>query len=470
MTLPVRAKITITAVILCAIMALAWVRLHGRGDPEWGVLVFGLPSEISAKDALRNTSYYILKQTHEPVFRKDDGQNYRSRMLKRWSRNLRSSEFEFCPETELWFNNQERLGFERFLSHLERVTASYDPSASIVGVEGCVRVRFPRGRKGYLDYLTRYENAPGIKRTETIEDGLGEYAVEDISREAIVLKRKRRTPGSYQTIAFYDYKGKRDPNLQNKNIKDFNLIPLFDIPGWAVKDYFSFNTVEIKSLNLIINHPDLKVRKAVYNCMGTTQLRRALFPQKKDFHDIRTLLPVGMPGSREGVPEQQCGPWKYKAAVPLRFANWNEDSRATLTEFVNSVNSEAGMNIRVVNYDPGELLKMVHTSPHPYNMIAIALETTRPDYSAFFKYFFSENGYYDFKLGGLRTKYEGVLKEEDAGRKSVLAGELAQELADQALVLTLYQNVKTLYYPKEIKHLMVGKGFLQYPEVASLQI
>lgn len=465
-----RVKTIAIPAALCGLIAAAWIFISRPATSEWGVLVFGLPSSVSVKNASQNTGYYILKQTHEPVFRKDDGKKYRSEILKRWARNLESSEYEFCPDTDLKFSGTEAFTAQRFLSHIKLVTGEYDPSAAINAIGDCVQVRFTRGRKDYLDFLTHYENAPELKRSEEIRDGLGKYTVETISKDAITLKRKKKTVGGYDAVVFYEYKGKKDPNLQNRNIKDFNLIPLYDVPEWAVRDYFSFNTVEIKSLNLIINHPDKKVRKAIYNCLDTAALRHSLFPQKKDFYDVKTILPIGMSGARGGEPLQQCDALKYKGSPPLKFANWNEDARVPLTELINLVNSRTGLNVQVVNYAPGDLVKVIHSPPHPYNLVAIALEAIRPDYSMFFSYFFSENGYYDFSLYGLRQKYENMLKEDDAVTKGRLAGELAQELADEALVLTLYQNVKILYYPKEIKHLAVGKGFLQYPEVAALQI
>lgn len=465
-----RIKTIAILAAFCGLTVAAWLFFSRPAATEWGVLVFGLPSSVSVKNASQNTSYYILKQTHEPVFRRDDGQKYRSRILKRWARNLDSSEYEFCPDTGLKFNDTESFTVQRFLSHIALVTGEYDPSASVNGLGDCVNVRFSHSRKGYLDFLTHYENAPEIKRTEDIWDGLGKYTAQTISKDAITLKRKEKTAGGYDTAVFYEYKGKKDPNLQNRKIKDFNLIPLYDVPEWVVRDYFSMNTVEMKSLNLIINHPDKKVRQAVYNCLDTAALRHSLFPQKKDFYDVQTILPIGITGAKGGEPIQQCDTLKYKWTPSLKFANWNEDASTPLTEYINSVNSKTGMNIRVVNFAPGELVKTIHSPPHPYNLVAIALEAIRPDYSMFFSYFFSEKGYYDFGVYGLRQKYMEMLKEEDTGKKGELAAELAQELADEALVLTLYQNVKTLYYPKEIKHLAVGKGFLQYPEVASLQI
>ena len=128
------------------------------------------------------------------------------------------------------------------------------------------------------------------------------------------------------------------------------------------------------------------------------------------------------------------------------------------------------MNIHVVNYDPRDLVTKIHETPHPYNMVVIVMDAIHPDYTAFLSLFVAKKGYHDFKIKGLADKYNAIQKEDNAGRKIDLAMDFAEELVNHAGVLTLYQNVKTFYYHKELKHFAVGKGFLQYPEVSGLQI
>lgn len=466
---PGRAMQYAAAVALCAV-AVVGAGYTGAPETEWGVLMIGLPSAVSVRNARQNTTYYILKQTHEPIFRKDDGQNYYSNLMKNWSRDLESSEYELCPDTTLKFNAYSPFGLQEFFLHIRGVTARYDAKAEIFLAGKCVRVKFHSPKRNYLEFLTRYENAPFLRRTENIEDGLGEYSVERLSSDGIVLKRKKRVRNGYNTISFYEYRGSSDPNLNNRRIKDFNLISLFDVPEWVKREYFSLDTVEMKSMNLIINHADPKVRKRIYDCVSPTELRRAIFPKKKDFYDISTILPIGMPGARGGRPLQNCGPEMGNSSSVIKFANWSRESDITLAAYLGSLNAKNGMRIELVNYSPGELIAKVHSKTHPYNLIVIILESINSDYADFFEYFFAEKGYYDFSLGDMQAQYKGVIDEWVPSRKAELASRLAGNLAEKALVLPLYQNVKTLYYPKEIKNLSVGKGFLQYPEVAGLRI
>ncbi|HAH31178.1 MAG TPA: hypothetical protein DCL44_02570 [Elusimicrobia bacterium] len=466
-----RIKTIIVSGALSALAITGGIRFSAPSHAEWGVLVLGLPHRISTNDAFQAVTYYVLKQTHEPVFRKDDGQKYHSKILRRWSRNPESSEYEFCPNTFLRFNDSADFSFPFFLAHIRRVTNAYDLSASIKTQGDCVQVKFPHSQKRYLDVLTYYENAPTIRRTDRIEDGLGQYSIVFMSSDTIALERKEHVSSGYNKVVFYEYKGKDDPNLQNRNIKDFNTIPMYDVPAWAVREYFSFNTVEMKSVNLIINHPDLGVRKAVYNCLNVADLRHALFPLKKDFYNIKTVLPIGMPGATGGVPSQQCDLYRHQATgIPLTFANWNKDIQASLIGYIDSVNKQTGMNIRVVNYDPRDLVAKIHETPHPYNMVVIVMDAIHPDYAAFLALFVAKKGYHDFTIKGLANKYNAIQNEDIPGKKVDLARSFAEELVNQAGVLTLYQNVKTYYYPKELKHFALGKGFLQYPEVSALQI
>jgi hypothetical protein len=160
------------------------------GGSSWEVLATGLPETVGVAGARGNIAYYILKQTHEPVFRKSDGQNYTSKILRDWSRSPDYREFRFCPASGLQFDQNNPFLFEDFKADISRITAKYD-SSFILGVEsGCVKLTFATPRKGYLDYLTLYENAPTKLIFGRAETGLGPFSVESISKEKIVLRRK----------------------------------------------------------------------------------------------------------------------------------------------------------------------------------------------------------------------------------------------------------------------------------------
>lgn len=64
-------------------------------NSTWDVLIKILPTSIVAREAGLNTALYMLKQTHEPLFRINDGDNYESRVLNTWSRSVDSSSYKY---------------------------------------------------------------------------------------------------------------------------------------------------------------------------------------------------------------------------------------------------------------------------------------------------------------------------------------------------------------------------------------
>lgn len=73
-----KIKLPLLSLLLCVLALLGYSRDSAH---TWEVLTGGLPQEISTARAAINSVYYILKQAHEPIFRKNDGQNYISKLL-----------------------------------------------------------------------------------------------------------------------------------------------------------------------------------------------------------------------------------------------------------------------------------------------------------------------------------------------------------------------------------------------------
>lgn len=96
-------------ILLCITGATLVCERAGATEASWAVLYPSVPGRIATSLAGENDVYYVLKQTHEPLLRKDDGQNYSSRILRSWGRNIRSSEYTFCPDTRLSFAGGERF-------------------------------------------------------------------------------------------------------------------------------------------------------------------------------------------------------------------------------------------------------------------------------------------------------------------------------------------------------------------------
>ncbi|MHB9139568.1 MAG: hypothetical protein ACYC4Q_09210, partial [Victivallaceae bacterium] len=266
-------------VIICSTMVSSC--LAAKADGTWEVLLKDIPVRVSVKDAELNMCRYVLKQTHEPVFRLDDGENYTSRILENWTRDLESRNYRLCPKGSLRFLPGQAYTGEMFNSHISSVTKLYDPAGVTSWDGSCFRVSFAAPRKGYLEYLSRYENAPTLSLSDKIEVGLGEYTPVEVEPERVTLVRKEPVRRGYNKIVIHKYTGPGDPNLENRAISDFNRLQISLIPEWVKSSQVHFDGVILQTVALMINHPDKDVRRTLYNCMGADQLRRALYPTWK---------------------------------------------------------------------------------------------------------------------------------------------------------------------------------------------
>lgn len=444
--------------------------LYANGT--WDVLIKILPTSIVAREAGLNTSLYVLKQTHEPLFRINDGDNYESRVLSSWSRSVDSSSYTFCPNTSLAFKKGVFFDLDFFLAYLIKVTQAFDPSGKVLVTGACISVEFRAPKKRFLEYLTLYENAPAIKQTENIEIALGSYYAESVSDSEIVLRRKMAVRNGYNTIRMRKYSGPEDANLNNREIDDFNKIPLADVPEWAKRGYLHFDEVILKTVALVINHPHKVVREVLYNCVDIDALRKAFYPAFHELStDIQNILPMGVPGAQIGRPIQKCIVSNSLAATsgPVVFLNYGLNNETQLKQFMAAYAKKTGLKILLKGCQPKEAQKILFTAPRKYSLAIIAMDAVRPDYSAFFDYLVREDGFFDFRIPEIKHLYERLMNEDDPDTKNELGGKIAQMMASQYVILPLFQEQRRLFYPSVIKNLTVGRGFLEYPEVADFR-
>lgn len=438
---------------------------------NWEVLFPSIPSNISPLFAGENDVLYVLKQTHEPLLRKDDGQNFHSRILKNWKRNANSTEYEFCPDISLQFDASHSFTAGFLEAHVRKITRNFAPSFNLARENGCVSVRFDRSRKNYMNYLSFYENAPSLKQRDNIEAGLGAFTVRSISKNKIVLERRKAVRAGYNTIIVRSYAGPGDSLLESRKITDFNRIPVNDVPPWVKRSFMGFNSITLKSTVLIINHPDKRLRNLLYNCMNVGNLRAAFFPLRTDFQNIKNILPVGVPGAQPGMPSQTCQADKNEHFLnqELVFANWRTGNEKQLQEAMRDFYKQTGLHVRVVNISPDMLTPQLFKRPHPFNLLIISFDAVRSEHSAFFDYVLRKDGYLDFDLPETMAKYKKMLQEEDEEAKLNLASEIAADISKQMVVLPLYQDIRVFYYPDKIKNIEAGRGFLEYPDVGDLR-
>jgi len=440
-------------------------------NQEWVVLSNGLPEKISPELASRSVVYYILRQTHEPLFRLDDGENYSSRLLKKWGKNISDGSFEFCPDTTLKFNEENLFSNELFERYISGVARKYDASAKVTTNKGCFKVAFAGPRNSFLEFLTQYENAPSVRVSEAFEQGLGPFRISRLGGGEAVLIRRIPVSSGYNRIILYEYDLWKKSGRSGRLVSDFNRIPPQDVPAWVLKKYSSFNNVTLKSGNLIINHPDRRIRELIYNCVDVRRFRQAFLPAKKDFYSIKTVFPMGVPGAEPGVAEQTCGQ-AVKPALSggkFIFANWRDDNFGQLSEFAADFHKRTGVKMEIFNSTPRELMKSLHKAPRPFNAIVMYLDAIRSEQAAFFEVFLKSDGYLDFPLPKVNKILKKLDVERDVQRRDAIGADIAAALQKEAVVLPLYQEERVFYYPKDIKNLNVGVGFVEYPEVADFK-
>ncbi|MDD5209449.1 MAG: hypothetical protein PHV36_08685 [Elusimicrobiales bacterium] len=358
-----------------------------------------------------------------------------------------------------------------FYEYLRNVAGKYDPNYKLLKQGECVAVKFTKPQSHFLAFLSRYENAPTIIKSSEVESGLGPFYVQSLSQSEAVLVRKKRVANGYNKIIVHAYTGPGDPNLENRNIADFNRISSYSQPEWIKNEYLGFNNLELKSVNVIINHPDREIRSMLYNCIDVGEFREAFSPQRKEFHDIQTLLPIGFFGSKPGKAFQQCqfpkGPSR-KTAPSFVLLNQQKDNSQQLQIFIKGFYKKTGIKILTIQPPGQEVVEMLHRRPHGYNLAVVVMGTQNWDYGTVFKYYAGNSAYYDKVPKEAENIYKKLV-EAPEDEKPAFAVQLADELVKQSIVLTLYQTSVKLYYPKFIKNFVIGRGFLETPEVGDFR-
>jgi hypothetical protein len=83
--------------------------------------------------------------------------------------------------------------------------------------------------------------------------------------------------------------------------------------------------------------------------------------------------------------------------------------------------------------------------------------------------YFMDGDIYDFDLRPMSGTYRKLLESPGSRPAEESFRELSSEIVNHALALPLSQSRRTLYYPKEIKNLNVGRGILEYPDVSEFR-
>jgi len=462
-------KIIIATALAFVIAIAVYVSRRDHND-VWQV-VGELPSTISREKGIDTATYYLIRQTHEPLFRCDDLQNYSSRILKRWKRSIDYKTYYFYPDTTQSFTKDVPFTEEYFDCYISSTVAAYGRGGRVSRFAGGVQVAFDFPQKQFLYYLTWHENAPAIKAGK-FEYGLGPFTVSQYNDDQMVLDRKERVRNGYNRIIYHNYQGEKDSNLQNRKIQDFNLLSPFEQPEWIKIEYLGVKNPDPRTIVLLINHPDRDLRRRLHDCLDVDGFRRAFIVKRKEFHDVGTILPVGIPGGKGGLPLQSCTGIGTSGKANVVLINQRDDNDNELLAYLKGIRTRAGVSISVRKMGYTELVSFLKDSkrkPFSYNLLQVVLDTFRPDQKVFFEYTAGEKSFLDVKARSVEKLYAEFLRADDAELKKSISEQLAEELNSEGLVLPLYQTYSTIYYPKSIRNILFGNSFSQYPEVAELR-
>lgn len=470
-----KKNINLKAFIAVAVLACLLQAYHiGRPSvPEvWQALLSVVPNRISTEDADFDGTYYVLKQTHEPLFRKDDGQHYSSRLLIRWERDINSRRYVFVPDTRLRFDEGSEFSAKYFSEYIAGVTKKYYPKHSISQSGDSFVVTFPVARAGYLDFLSRYKNAPTVKFSGLIEHGLGPFEAVSIGGGQVELRRKENVRRGYNRIKLFQFTGLNDPRLGDHNVADFNHISRPTQPAWIREEYTPFYNAKLETGNLLINYEDKEIREWLYNCIDVDLFRRAFLPTSSDFLDIRNVLPIGVPGSSAGKALQSCsgkeGAKWFKG--PVILADQNPRNLETLRAFAKAFEAKTGRALIIKSYDIRNLIaELSGRKKRGFNLFLCVITSALPDPALFLEYLCGPESYYDVPPPGLLQRYKSLVGEDDPERRATISAELARELTEQHYLLPLYQFYERLYYPRYIKNITIGRDFLEFPEVGDFR-
>lgn len=440
------------------------------GQDTWGVLYASLPGNILAENIEEGAVDYIFRQTHEPLFRQEDGQNYTSRVLDGWSRNIDYSEFTFCPDSTLMFDAETPFTPDFLYSFLNKVTSKYNKDYTVARSGKCSAVKFRSGQPGYLYFLARHENAPSMVKGAA-QCGLGAFSIKKVSKTLIELERKGRVKRGYNRIQIFLYDGAEDSDLGHRRVSDFNRLSSFQRPEWVQSEYMGFDNIELRVVGLAINHPDIRVRRALYGCLDADEFRRAVVPARKDFYDVQTVLPMGVPGASGGIPRQVCEVPRWMKGTKVVFANPRTDNLAEMIEFAKKFNKKTGLELVVKNYKTEEMdaVLLDKKQRNSYNLAIVVTANPRPDQEGFFVFYAGKDRVINHVPEDMLRMFRSLEQERDPAKKKHIAEKLAADLGERGFVIPLYQTFTRLYYPPGIKNLSVGRGFSEIPDVAALR-
>lgn len=461
--------VNVKALILLFIFSLFVLSCDGSLH-TWRVAIVGIPSRISPRDIHLLTTSYIIKQTHEPLFKKDGVNSYLSTILDSWSRGADYSSYKLCVGKPKKFSVDRFFKTADLKIHIEKVFNKYShPKYKMNLKDDCLEIEFSEAYRSFLEIMSDLENSPSLPSSiAKVDDGLGDFQVVVYSKDLVKLKRKTMVRGFIEEVYFYDIEAiKHDKELLSK-LDDINHVFLSSIKDIPKAKFTFFDYKPLKEYVLLINHPDVNLRKAIFNCINIEQLRLGAYLDETNYIDISTLIPFGIPGGERGLISRDCrGQFSYRKfrKKPIELKIWENIDEEKIYQAFSSVFVEPpkqSVSIKKESYT--ELIKDV--SQKNYDLFLVVVDTQGSSYVPFFEYVFDEaRSFLNFESSEGHRLFRILKETRDFREQLSIALELQKIIFAENLVLPLYQPIRRFYYPKKVSGVFVLDDFLDFPQL-----
>jgi hypothetical protein len=445
-------------------------------ERTWRVVMMGSSKSIKPDVAHYSLVSYILKQTHEPLFRYDSDHRIISRILHSWERSPDYKTFNLCLNPAAKFEHDLPFQIDDLIAALNKSTSLKIAKFQAYKKESamdCLRITLSLSQPKFFDSLTGLETAPSrATKNPAYEIGLGPYRVDQLSENEIILVRKTSDPKiKFNRIEIRNIEGMTAEELNDRRIDDFNLITMDRIPDWVKKEFTVYPVAPLEVYVMLINVADKNVRKVLYNCLSVLELRDAFFKvEKTALHEVGSFVPVGVRGAKLGPVKQECSDLKASTKRPLKLLNWKPKQHQPLSEVFTKLEKATGLKVEVEDGTLADIAHKVVDLHSGYDLVIISLANDRAVQSDYLEMFLDPSkravmgGPKEIERAYLRLKTlsdeRQVDQESDRLNRWVLA---------EYLGLPLFQPIHQTYYPSHLKSVQFGNSFSEYPEIDGVQ-
>lgn len=442
---------------------------HRRSE-TWKVLMIGSFDQLKPTASNSDHVSYVLRQTHEPIFRRDENKQVVSRILNNWNRSEDYKSFRLCPNTNLEFANGQNLDASD-LENSIKSTWSGITKFETKQENGCLSIQFREPRRNFFDALMSFGASPSRPTANPhIEMGLGPFRVEEFSKKRILLTRKQ--PDSSKRFDKIEIKNTdlmTADQIDDHSVQDFNMLRGSHVPAWVATEYFEYPNSNLENFLLVINVADFKIRQAIYNCIDVPALTEA-HGHVKRINEIASLYPIGISGAKSGKIPQTCIKRQLNVSKPLVFINPKPENQAKYIKVFDDLTSKTGIPfiVKQISFsDLGHYLTDTHSG---YDLAIVAVQNEFADMTDFLELIADQKKQiHSLSLPDLNQKYNQFKNTSDPVRRQKMGVALNDEILNLALTAPLFQPVIPIYYPKDVTLPSVGSSFTTAPEVDGIK-